>query len=112
MAGVTMTHVPYRGEGTALTDLLGGQVKKCEILLCHSDLALQISRRANTGAMRFANVRPTRRWKGGRGGTADVFGRITGSATVASSGTLIVLSGGVVSGVHGGQAGFLKIVAR
>src|ERR1700730_16781601 len=32
------------------------------------------------------------------GGTADVFGRITRSAMVASSGTLIVLSGGVVSG--------------
>jgi tripartite-type tricarboxylate transporter receptor subunit TctC len=27
MAGVNMTHVPYRGEGTALTDLLGGQVQ-------------------------------------------------------------------------------------
>ncbi len=27
MAGVSMTHVPYRGQGPALTDLLGGQVQ-------------------------------------------------------------------------------------
>jgi tripartite-type tricarboxylate transporter receptor subunit TctC len=27
MAGVKMTHVPYRGQGPALTDLLGGQVQ-------------------------------------------------------------------------------------
>jgi tripartite-type tricarboxylate transporter receptor subunit TctC len=27
MTGVNMTHVPYRGEGTALPDLLGGQVQ-------------------------------------------------------------------------------------
>ena len=27
MAGVQMTHVPYRGQGPALTDLLGGQVQ-------------------------------------------------------------------------------------
>jgi tripartite-type tricarboxylate transporter receptor subunit TctC len=29
LAGVNMTHVPYRGEGPALTDLLGGQVQVC-----------------------------------------------------------------------------------
>ena len=27
MAGVNMIHVPYRGQGPALTDLLGGQVQ-------------------------------------------------------------------------------------
>ena len=27
MTGVNMVHVPYRGDGTALTDLLGGQVQ-------------------------------------------------------------------------------------
>jgi len=27
MAGVNMVHVPYRGEGLALTDLIGGQVQ-------------------------------------------------------------------------------------
>jgi tripartite-type tricarboxylate transporter receptor subunit TctC len=66
MTGVNMVHVPYRGGAPAVTDLLGGQVKKCKISLCHSDLALPISRRANAGAMRFANVRPIRRWKAGR----------------------------------------------
>ena len=29
MAGVNMVHVPYRGDGPALTDLLGGQVQVC-----------------------------------------------------------------------------------
>jgi tripartite-type tricarboxylate transporter receptor subunit TctC len=29
MTGVNMTHVPYRGEALALTDLLGGQVQVC-----------------------------------------------------------------------------------
>jgi tripartite-type tricarboxylate transporter receptor subunit TctC len=27
MAGVDMVHVPYRGTGSALTDLIGGQVQ-------------------------------------------------------------------------------------
>ncbi len=69
MTGVNMVHVPYRSDASALTDLLGGQVKKCRISLCHSDLALPISRRANDGAMRLANVRPT---ASGRA-TADLY---------------------------------------
>jgi tripartite-type tricarboxylate transporter receptor subunit TctC len=60
MTGVRMLHVPYRGAGAAYPDLLGGQVKKCKISLCNSDQMLPISRRANAGAMRFANVRPIR----------------------------------------------------
>jgi Tripartite tricarboxylate transporter family receptor len=32
MTGVNMVHVPYRGAGPALADLLGGQVKKSRYL--------------------------------------------------------------------------------
>ena len=30
MTGVRLTHVPYRGDPPALTDLLGGQIEKCK----------------------------------------------------------------------------------
>ena len=29
MAGVKMAHIPYRGQGPAFSDLLGGQVRSC-----------------------------------------------------------------------------------
>jgi tripartite-type tricarboxylate transporter receptor subunit TctC len=57
MAGVNLVHVPYRGGALAQTDLLGGQVNKCKILPDYSNWSLPISRRANTGAMRFAKMR-------------------------------------------------------
>jgi tripartite-type tricarboxylate transporter receptor subunit TctC len=69
IAGVDMIHVPYRGEGPALADVLGGQV---EISLWHSDPSLPSSRRANVLAVltlvqcASQNVRPIRRWKAGR----------------------------------------------
>jgi tripartite-type tricarboxylate transporter receptor subunit TctC len=59
VAGINMVQVQYRGSAPAIADLLGGQVKKFKISLCNSDLAPPISHRANAGAMRFANVRPT-----------------------------------------------------
>jgi hypothetical protein len=66
MTGVNIVHVPYRGGAPAIADLLGGQINKFEISLRYSDIALPIFRRANTGAMRFANLRLIRRWKAGR----------------------------------------------
>jgi tripartite-type tricarboxylate transporter receptor subunit TctC len=67
MTGVKLEQVQYRGGAPAVADLLGGQIKKFEISLRHSDIALPIFRRANTGAMRFANLRLIRRWKAGGG---------------------------------------------
>ena len=64
MAGINMVQVQYRGSAPAIADLLGGQIKKCEILLRNSNIALPGFRRANTGAMRFANLRLTRRLGG------------------------------------------------
>jgi tripartite-type tricarboxylate transporter receptor subunit TctC len=52
MTGISLIHVPYRGGGPAIADLLGGQVNKCKISVCRSDQTLPISRRANAGAMR------------------------------------------------------------
>jgi hypothetical protein len=63
MTGVDMLHVPYRGDAPALTDLFGGPVEKCKISRINGDNAISISRCANAGAMRLANLR---RWKAGR----------------------------------------------
>jgi Tripartite tricarboxylate transporter family receptor len=66
VAGINMVQVQYRGSAPAIADLLGGQVEKRNMSLWHSDQTLPIFRRANAGAMSFANVRPTRRRKAGR----------------------------------------------
>jgi tripartite-type tricarboxylate transporter receptor subunit TctC len=58
VAGVNITHVPYRGEGSALTDLLGGQVQ----LMFPAPAATVEYVRA--GKLRALAVTSSTRWEG------------------------------------------------
>jgi tripartite-type tricarboxylate transporter receptor subunit TctC len=54
-AGIPMTHVPYRGAGVALTDLLGGQVQ-----LTWNNLTSNLSNILNGSLRALAIAAPTR----------------------------------------------------
>jgi tripartite-type tricarboxylate transporter receptor subunit TctC len=58
MAGVNMAHVPYRGQGPALTDLLGGQV---QVLFATSPGMIDYIR---TSKLRALAVTTAARWNG------------------------------------------------
>jgi tripartite-type tricarboxylate transporter receptor subunit TctC len=58
MAGVDMIHVPYRGGGAVLTDLLGGQV---QVLFATTSLAVEQIR---AGKLRALAVTSATRWEG------------------------------------------------
>ena len=55
--GVDMVHVPYRGEGLALTDLLGGQV---QLMFSASSVSLESIKAAN---LRALGVTTSARWE-------------------------------------------------
>jgi tripartite-type tricarboxylate transporter receptor subunit TctC len=57
MAGVKMRHVPYRGGGPALTDLLGGQV---EVYFASVPASVEYIR---TGKLRALAVTAATRWE-------------------------------------------------
>jgi len=57
MTGVNILHVPYRGEGIALTDLLGGQV---QVMFNSSIVALESVR---SGKLRALGVTTAERWE-------------------------------------------------
>jgi tripartite-type tricarboxylate transporter receptor subunit TctC len=57
MTGVDMVHVPYRGEGLALTDLLGGQV---QVMFNSSIVALEY---VKAGKLRALGVTTAVRWE-------------------------------------------------
>jgi len=57
MTGVNMVHVPYRGEGLALTDLLGGQV---QVMFSASSVSLESVRAAK---LRALGVTTSTRWE-------------------------------------------------
>jgi tripartite-type tricarboxylate transporter receptor subunit TctC len=56
MTGVNMVHVPYRGEGLALTDLLGGQV---QLMFSASSVSLESIKAAK---LRALGVTTSARW--------------------------------------------------
>ena len=56
MTGVDMVHVPYRGEGLALTDLLGGQV---QVMFSASSVSLESVKAAK---LRALGVTTSARW--------------------------------------------------
>ena len=58
MAGVDMVHVPYRGGGPVMTDLLGGQV---QVLFGSTSLAIEQIR---AGKLRPLAVTAATRWEG------------------------------------------------
>jgi tripartite-type tricarboxylate transporter receptor subunit TctC len=57
MTGVDMVHVPYRGEGLALTDLLGGQV---QVVFSASSVSLESVKAAK---LRALGVTTSARWE-------------------------------------------------
>jgi tripartite-type tricarboxylate transporter receptor subunit TctC len=57
MTGVNMVHVPYRGEGLALTDLLGGQV---QVMFSASSVSLESVKAAK---LRALGVTTSARWE-------------------------------------------------
>src|SRR6516164_1444592 len=65
MAGIKMLHVPYRGEGQALTDLIGGQL---HVMFASMTASMQLVRSgqlralAMTGASRSPAIPKFRRW--------------------------------------------------
>jgi tripartite-type tricarboxylate transporter receptor subunit TctC len=58
MAGVDLVHVPYRGGGAVLSDLLGGQV---QVLFGSASLTIEQIR---TGKLRALAVTSATRWEG------------------------------------------------
>jgi len=58
MAGVDLVHVPYRGGGPVMTDLLGGQV---QVLFGSTSLTIEQSR---AGKLRPLAVTTATRWEG------------------------------------------------
>jgi tripartite-type tricarboxylate transporter receptor subunit TctC len=58
MAGLDMVHVPYRGGGAVMSDLLGGQV---QVLFGTTSLTVE---QVRTGKLRALAVTGTTRWEG------------------------------------------------
>ncbi len=58
MAGVNLVHVPYRGEGPAITDLLGGQV---QVMFASATASIE---QVRAGKLRPLAVTTATRWEG------------------------------------------------